>query len=794
MGVLSSTRTGRLIERFLSEENVNSPSATELITKLRRDPDTAVQSLSTRLQQESDQERLRRLVIGLYKLLNDETLELYFDGLRSGQAQTVRAFTTVLRRSRRFNPNRLVPLFEDSDTPKATLIETLSAHSDRLNPQLLLRYANRLEPADHNALFKVIDSIADPSLVPDLLSRTTAADASIRAHVTQLLSKFPSREVSTALEKLLADDSRMVRLSAIEGLTRGDFRPDVSVLVPLLRDPDLSIQSHAIDAVIRLNHPQTLKHLIPILEDESEYVRRAGVEVLNEIADPSMISNLLEVLRDRDWWVRERAADALSRIGGPRVVDAMLDQIQSDDEFVRRTAIEVINSSRDPRAYEYLIAALQDEDWWVKERAVDALTTLGADSAVPELVRLFDDDPRARPTVLRALASLGDASLVPRVQSALSDEDPQVQLEALRTLESLTDESTAEEVIARIKAVMEQAPENFRNQARAVVSGIRDRFASTEGSTSSDTMDGGGATLIVRPGEAPLRLQPGTRLDLAAMTPGTVLDDRYRFMERVGQGACGTVMRFEDSAVGEEIILKFLTEQVADEERIARRFVKELRYARRVTHPNVIRIYDFVRLGGLYAISMEYFPGFPLTRELLQDQPMRIDRALRLLREIAFGMDAAHRSDVVHRDLKPANILMNHADQVKIVDFGIAAASFRDSNNTDMTRTGEFVGTPNYTSPEQVSALPVDARTDIYSLGVVMYRMFAGRLPYKGKDRRELLLRHLEGRPPPLSDFNPDLPEGLIKVVERAMAVKPKDRYSSMQDLRKDLEQFMQQR
>ena len=627
--------------------------------------------------------------------------------------------------------------------------------------------------------------------MPRLLSRVTAADASLRSHIVRLLARFPSQQVAQALEERLGDDSRQVRMAAVEGLAEADIQPSIAALARLLRDPDLGIQSRAIDAVIRLGHPDTMAYLLPILQDESEYVRRAGVEVLNEIADTSLVSDLLGVLRDEDWWVRERAADALARIGGPRVVDAMLELIKSDDEFVRRTAIEVINASRDPRAYDYLIAALADADWWVKERAVDALAALGAESAVPHLLRVLDDDPRARPTVLRALAALGDRSVIDRVKVCLDDEDPQVRLEALRTLESLTEETAADEVIERIKGAMEGASENFRDQARGVVANIRARAGASEATEGATEGAAGQATLITRPGEAPQRLPQGTRLDLAGLTPGTVLDGRYRFIERVGHGAFGTVMRFEDTTVGEEIILKFLNENVSDDERVAKRFVQELRYARRVTHPNVIRIYDFLRIGGLYAISMEFFAGFPLTRELLADPPMRTDRALRLLREITFGMSAAHRSGVVHRDLKPANILMSHVDQVKIVDFGIAAAAFRDAEDTELTQTGDFVGTPAYTSPEQVRGQQVDQRTDIYSLGVVMYRMLAGRLPYQEKDRRNLLLRHLEGRPPDLRQLNPELPKGLPEVVAKTMAVDPKARYQTMNDLREDLEGFV---
>ncbi|MDZ7827842.1 MAG: HEAT repeat domain-containing protein [Gammaproteobacteria bacterium] len=378
MGVLSQIRTDRLIGRLLSEDNVNSSTSNEIVGKLRREPASAITALFARLDQAPDDE-FRNIVAGLYRLLNDDTLEYYIDALRSGHARKVRAVAKILGSSGRFNPNRLIPLIADADIPKSTLIKSLSEHQKRLNPELLLRYATQLETAEHHALFKVIGNIAQPSIVPRLLNRTTAADPSIRAHVTELLARFPSTQTARALEERLADENRSVRMAAIEGLANAGIQPNIATLGRLLKDPDLAIQSRAIDAIIRLKHPDTINHLLPILQDESEYVRRAGVEVLNEIADASLISNLLTAMRDEDWWVRERAADALSRIGGPRVVESMLELIKSDDEYIRRTAIEVINASRDPRAYDHLIAALADEDWWVKERAVDALAALGAE-------------------------------------------------------------------------------------------------------------------------------------------------------------------------------------------------------------------------------------------------------------------------------------------------------------------------------------------------------------------------------------------------------------------------------
>jgi len=790
MGVLSQYRTERLIERLLGEDDVNSRTAKEIVQRLGRDPADAIPALLERIPGAADAE-FKHLLAALYKLLDDDTLEHFHPGLKSDNSRTLGATTRVLCSNRHYDPNRLVALFDDPDVATTTLIRILSEFPDRLDAEALLRHASRLGPADHNALFKVIESIADQSLIPHLMNRVTAADASMRSHVVQLLARFPSEKTCRVLQQSLEDESKSVRLAAIEGLARMDFKPDIAVLARLLRDPDLAIQAHAIDAIIRLGHPDTMNHLVPVLQDESEYVRRAAVEVLNDIADTSLISELLTVLRDQDWWVRERAADALSKIGGPRVVDAMLELIRSGDEFVRRTAVEVINSSRDPRAYDYLVAALADADWWVKERAIDALAALGDAKAVPALLEELDRDPRARATTLRALATLADERALPAVLERLNDSDGPVRLEALRALETLADSHNVTMICDEIEHAMGDATSAFRDNARVTLANIRALLASADGATADGEPGGATATLIARPGQAPERLPANTRLDLASLLPGTVLDNRYRYIERVGQGAFGTVLRFEDTTVNEEVILKFLNEHVATSDRATKRFIQELRYARRVTHPNVIRIYDFVQIGGIHAISMEYFPGYPLTREMLQGRPMRVDRALRLLREITFGMASAHKSEVVHRDLKPANILMNANDEVKIVDFGIAAAAAGGrSNDPELTQAGDFVGTPAYTSPEQIRGDQVDARTDIYSLGIVMYRMLGGRLPYQERDRKALLKRHLEGRAPPLQRLNTLMPDGLAGVIEKAMAVDAAQRHRSMTELRQDLERF----
>jgi serine/threonine-protein kinase len=213
-----------------------------------------------------------------------------------------------------------------------------------------------------------------------------------------------------------------------------------------------------------------------------------------------------------------------------------------------------------------------------------------------------------------------------------------------------------------------------------------------------------------------------------------------------------------------------------------KRFVHELRYSRRITHKNVIRIYDFLYIGGGYAISMEYFPSHTLGAEIANEKPMRPRKAVGYATDICIGMSVAHQQGIIHRDLKPANILINDGGLLKIVDFGVAAAA--KSGDTQLTKTGYVIGSPKYMAPEQILGKKVDERADIYSLGVILYEMLAGNPPYSRGDHMSVMYQHVQGKAPPLCEANPTVPAPLGDVVTKTMQVDKTKRYSSMEELR----------
>jgi eukaryotic-like serine/threonine-protein kinase len=221
---------------------------------------------------------------------------------------------------------------------------------------------------------------------------------------------------------------------------------------------------------------------------------------------------------------------------------------------------------------------------------------------------------------------------------------------------------------------------------------------------------------------------------------------------------------------------------VSADEEMMKRFVHELRYSRKITHKNVIRIYDFLYIRGNYAISMEYFPSHTLGGEIINEKPVVLKRAVKFGIDIATGMAVAHQAGIVHRDLKPANILIDNDGLLKIVDFGVAAA--QTQGDTQLTKTGYVIGSPKYMAPEQILGKKVDERADIYAVGVMLYEMVTGVPPYSRGDHMSVMYQHVQGKARIPQELNPALPPGLSDLVMKAMAVDKAKRHQNMEELR----------
>jgi HEAT repeat protein/tRNA A-37 threonylcarbamoyl transferase component Bud32 len=712
----------------------------------------------------------------------------------------------ALTASRNYPPSLLIELLGRQDVSKNAVLEIIAAQKNRFTVRDLLQHAYSQEANEKAALFRIIGELADETAIPELTSRIEGKDSVARMHIINILARFNRPDVAAAIQTQLKDPNKLIRQAALSALSRMDGPISIGPVCQLLRDPDLEVANRAIDVVIRAKDPDTMKHLIEVLKDENEYARRAAVEVLNSIGTARDIKHLLQAIKDDDWWVRTRAADALGKIGGPRVVDAVMELIRDEDEDVRRAAIEILNQTKDERAVNFLIEATKDKDWWVSERAVDALAEIGSKKAVPALMELLNsDNARSLPTVARALGKIGDIRVIEPMIRLLERPEKEIKVEAMGALARLADDKRADSVRSYIQAAGAAATDDTIQQAaHRALEEIDNRYSSTAVAAAAQATAQSkiaksvepARTLLIDKGDVDAvikRAEEGVaatmKLDISTLKPGDIIEGRYKFIEKIGKGAFGTVLLVEDTVVDERLILKFLNPNVSQDEEMMKRFVHELRYSRKITHKNVIRIYDFLYMRGNYAISMEYFPSHTLGSEIVNEKPLPLPRAIQYAIDIATGMTIAHQVGIVHRDLKPANILINNEGLLKIVDFGVAAA--QKEGDTQLTKTGYVIGSPKYMAPEQILGKKVDQRADIYSLGVILYEMVTGQPPYSRGDHMSVMYQHVQGKAKSPLDVNPQLPKAVSDLVSQAMAVDKMKRHQTMDEIRVALEKAL---
>lgn len=244
-----------------------------------------------------------------------------------------------------------------------------------------------------------------------------------------------------------------------------------------------------------------------------------------------------------------------------------------------------------------------------------------------------------------------------------------------------------------------------------------------------------------------------------------------------------------DRSLDRPVAVKELVPEFATDPSFVERFRREAQAAANLAHPNIVGVYDWGAQDGTYFIVMEYVDGPSLSQVVRRDGPLHPRRAAEIAGEVAAALGFAHSRGVVHRDVKPGNVLLTSTGQSKVTDFGIARAL--SSSDDDLTQAGSVMGTATYFSPEQAQGLPVDPRSDLYSLGVVLYEMVTGRPPFSGETPLAIAYKHVQDQPVPPSGVIPDLPRGLEAIIMKLLQKRPDDRYASAEELRSDLSRYL---
>jgi eukaryotic-like serine/threonine-protein kinase len=302
--------------------------------------------------------------------------------------------------------------------------------------------------------------------------------------------------------------------------------------------------------------------------------------------------------------------------------------------------------------------------------------------------------------------------------------------------------------------------------------------------TLSGTLDG---TSIGRTEAWSVAVAPRPSSEAASkgqLEPGTILADRFEILQLLGQGGMGAVYKGRDLELDRLIALKLIRPDLASHPEILRRFKQELILAREVTHRNVIRIFDLGQAQGIKFITMEYVEGRDLRALIHEKGKFTAEEAVPIIVQVAAALEAAHHAGVVHRDLKPQNIMVDKDGRVYVMDFGIA----RSLETPGMTQTGALMGTPEYMSPEQAKGEKVDARSDLFALGIIFYEMLTGTSPFKADTAMAMMFKRTQERATPLAQLNIGVPGVVSDIVSKCLEIKPDERYQTARAISDDLE------
>lgn len=299
-----------------------------------------------------------------------------------------------------------------------------------------------------------------------------------------------------------------------------------------------------------------------------------------------------------------------------------------------------------------------------------------------------------------------------------------------------------------------------------------------------------GATTALDPSGQPQRLTAAASggMTLSEVAPGSLLGERFEILSTLGAGGMGVVYKVRDRELDDLVALKMLRSDVWGDREQLDRLKSELKLARKITHPNVLRTFDFGEIDGIPFITMEYVRGITLRYLLDENQRLPYSAGLRIARQLCRGLEAAHAQGVIHRDIKPENTIIEPNGNAKLMDFGIARPVKRMTPG--QTTPGTVIGTPHYLSPEQLEGREPDERADIYAVGVVLYELFAGRLPFTGDTPMQIVIKHLQEAPVAPSALWAEIPPVLEKVVLKCLEKNPDKRYRHINQVLEELDRM----
>ena len=794
MAVLGSILFKRTLKQFLDCNDLESARGVALIEKLRQSSGDSLEHLIQIIPETSG---IHQAMLTQICLENVEggSEELFLKSLDNDATDIRTTAASILSKTDQVNPSVLFKKLHESDVSKTEIIDILAFQREKLKPEQIIINALKLDKTHAEQLLKLAEESKVPLDIEVLrIDPGEIGSPSIKIMLLRYFSGVDQPGIAQVIAKFLTDDNKTVVIEALKTLKKLQVKFDASVLLPFVESMSEIEREMAIEILQAQADADLVPRLAPWTCSKSDEIREIFIKLFVKHVTPEGFETFLRLLDQQEWWGKEQSLKCLQKFGNDKLYAAAEGLTSHENEFIREQAQKFSAQSSDPADLKQLWDNALHENWQVRDSAIEAIGRSNKRESIGILKKVVEKYAESAPAVLRAVGELGFSKGLEIAFACLRMPEALVQREALETIGKLATKRHGKTIRDKLMQKVPKLQATVRDTAGEVVNRLTEEYElpqlNIDQEAYFDTRLLKFDTQSVDQSYEKTTAVPAPEYqNIEEFKHGDVWLDRFLIDKEIGRGAMGRVMLAKDKMVGETLILKFMHPELTAEEASRERFLREVKYSRRVSHPNVIRIHDMLSQGNLSAISMEYFASRGIDEFLKIKKRFEVKEGLDILLQVANGMAAAHNQDVIHRDLKPSNILMNDAGLVKIVDFGIASAT----SNTDatLTKTGSIIGTPAYLSPERAKGLDADHRSDIYALGIIAYAMFTGQLPYTGEPM-SLLFQHLEGKALPAHEVRKEIGPRVSLLVQKMMAVELEDRLQTMEDVAEAIREVQQ--
>lgn len=776
MAKLGSIFFNRTLNQFLECEDPGGKKGLSLVEKLRESTNSNLDKVLETIAEVDNphREALKQLC---FESVDGFSEDQFLNGASTSKSHSSASATPP----KAIDASKLYQRLHESGAAVGDVIERLSEQKRFLRPEEIINNSLKLDDPDYALMLL---QLAEGSEIPVNLSKLSFKldkfeSAEYRIKLLHYFGSVNEPKIPLIVARFLEDENKVVILEALKTLKRMQFNYDVSVLLPYTETMSGIQHEQVMDIIKKRADTDLVPHLSAYLNCESQELNDFFAEIVATRADTKSFERFLRRLMLEDAPAQQHAIDCVKKFANNNLSRVAHELNNHDQEFIRSASQRLVVNLIEGEDLDKIEKFALNENPKLRERAIKSLGKSANRSAISILQKLVDAWPEDTVLALRTVKQLGFEHGLEIAFDALRNRDANVQRAALETIEAIASETCAEDIRDNIVRGLARLADELNEYANEVIArltreyGLADMLISDQEANVDFQVD---AEQIAFTTGSTSRSSP---LDL--LTPGSLWMDRYRIQHEIGRGAMGRVMLVEDDMVDETMIIKFMLPGLTIDKKSTERFKREVKYARRISHRNVIRVHDLLIKDGVCAISMEYFESRGLEMILKENPPFDLRESLKLLYQVASGMVAAHEQKVFHRDLKPSNVLINSNGHLKIVDFGIASAG--TASESTLTQTGSIIGSPAYLAPERAIGADADERCDIYSLGVMAYYVLSGQLPYVGRPM-EVIMQHRKGNAVPVAEVNPAIPADVAALVTSMMAVDPEDRLQTMTDVR----------